>query len=126
MSKRYKEIFKLKRMLERADIPFDFISHFDRLAGAEGMERAQQLRDLFPDYEHYQLCYPSDDNRWISVVEGIGSYGESEDLLEIMGGDKPYDRYKNGGPTVQGFLTARTVFNKIKKHYGEEVKLWKK
>lgn len=126
MSKKYKEIFKLKRMLERAEIPFDFISHFDRLAGAEGTERAQQLRDLFPDFEHYQLCYPSDDNRWISVVEGLGTYGSDDDLLEIMGGDKPYDRYKNGGPTVQGYLSARTVFNKIKRHFEGEVRTWKK
>ena len=125
MSKKYKEIFKLKRMLERAEIPFDFISHFDRLAGTEGVERAQQLRDLFPDFEHYQICYPSDDNRWISVIEGLGSYGSDADLLEIMGGNKPYDLFVNKGPTVQGYLTARSVFNKIKRHYEEDKKIWK-
>ena len=122
MSK-YKEIFKLKKMLEAEGIPFEFFDRFDDMV-PEG--KREKMRELCPDFEHYQLCYPSDDNRWISVIEGIGSYGGSEDLLEIMGGDKPYDRYKNGGPTVQGFLTARTVFNKIKKHYGEEVITWKK
>lgn len=127
MSKKYKEIFKLKRMLERAEIPFDFIDYFDRFAGAEGVERAQQLRvrDVFPDFEHYQICYPSNDNRWISVIEGLGSYGSDEDLLEIMGGNKPYDLFVNKGPTVQGYLTARSVFNKIKRHYEEDKKIWK-
>ena len=115
MSKKYKEIFKLKRMLERAEIPFDFIDHFDRFAEAEGVERVQQLRvrDLFPDFEHYQICYPSDDNRWISVIEGLGSYGSDEDLLEIMGGDKPYDLFGSGG--------VISAFNNIRKDNGLEI-----
>ena len=46
-----KEIFKLKRMLEKADIPFEFV---------EGFGYAKSLKEEFPDLmEHYQICYPS-------------------------------------------------------------------
>lgn len=118
MSK-YKEIFKLKKMLEKEGIPFEFINRFETMVPED---RIATMRKLLPDFEQYQICYPSSDNRWISVVEGLGTYGSDKDLLEIMGGNKPYDTFVYGEDHVQGYMTARAVFNRIKKHYEGEIK----
>ena len=58
-----KEIFKLKRMLEKEGIPFEFIKNF-------GYDEA--LVQKFPNVlEHFQICYPEQgDNIRISVIEG--------------------------------------------------------
>lgn len=86
VSRRYKEIFKLKRMLEEAGISFDFI---------EGYGYSEKIRKMLPDIcEHYQICYPSKEDRWISVIEGFGTYGGDYDKLEIMGGLTPLELYK--------------------------------
>ena len=61
--KTYKEIFRLKEMLEKKNIPFIFRGLFDG----------------------FQICYPDVKNKVCSVIEHIGSYGHEQDLLEIMG-----------------------------------------
>lgn len=92
---KYKEIFRLKEMLEKENIPFVF-------------------RDLF---DGFQICYPDKDckNRICSVIEHDGSYGHNQDELEIMGlrSDEETD------DVVLGYLTAEDVFNRIYKHYKE-------
>ena len=86
VSRKYKEIFKLKKMLEDAEIPFDFI---------EGFSYPEEIRKMYPFVcEHYQICYPSENNRWISVIEGFGTYGGDYDKLEIMGGLTPLESYQ--------------------------------
>ena len=94
----YNEIFRLKEMLEKAEIPFEF-------------------RNLF---DGFQICYPrnnkSEDDfvRECSVIEHEGSYGHSQDLLEIMGllteEESKYD-------SVVGYLSAENVFERIKNNY---------
>lgn len=94
----YKEIFRLKEMLEKAEIPFEF-------------------GEL---YDGYQICYPKNDEpekedlRVCSVVEHLGSYGHTNDKLEIMGlltdEESQYDE-------VVGYLSAENVFERIWKHY---------
>ena len=94
----YNEIFRLKEMLEKAEIPFEF-------------------RNLF---DGFQICYPrnnkSEDDfvRECSVIEHEGSYGHSQDLLEIMGllteEESKYDE-------VVGYLSAENVFERIKNNY---------
>ena len=87
-SKKYKEIFKLKRMLEKENIPFEWIECF----GYPESE-IKKLRKIAPDIsEHYQICYPCKDDKkiWISVIEGFGTYGSEQDRLEIMGGFTPW------------------------------------
>ena len=107
-SQKYKEIFKLKKMLEEANIPFDFI---------EGCGYPKEYKKLYPDIlERYQICYPSNENRWISVIEGFGSHGEEKDRLEIMGGLTPFEKYRGDEP-IKGYLTANNVFKRIKTHY---------
>lgn len=99
-SKKYKEIFKLKKMLESANIPFDFF------------EMDPQARLIIPEWEHWHINYPNRNKCVVSVIEGIGSYGEQEDKLEIMGGLTEEERKHD---QVVGWLTAEEVFERIKK-----------
>lgn len=86
VSQKYKEIFKLKKMLEDAEIPFYF---------KEGLGYLEELYRIFPDLcEHYQICYPSEKDRWISVIEGFGTLGGDHDKLEIMGGLTPLESHR--------------------------------
>lgn len=116
-SKKYKEIFKLKKMLEDAEIPFSWIENWDY-----DEEKLKNFKKIAPDLiEHYQICYPvfDPDHRWISVIEGFGTYGAEQDRLEIMGGFTPWEMYEqdlNEG-SVMGYLTANNVFNRIKKNW---------
>ena len=109
MSK-YKEIFKLKRMLEKADIPFEFIECF-------GYDK--RLLSAYPDImDHYQICYPiKGEGQIISVIGGFGAHGAEQDKLEIMGLLTPWERFE--GNTVIGWLTAENVFKRIKKDWEE-------
>ena len=110
MSKKYKEIFKLKRMLEKVGIPFEFVECF-------GYDK--KLLSVFPDImDHYQIFYPSKgEDQKISVIEGFSTYGAEQDRLEIMGLLTPWERFE--GDTVVGWLTAENVFKRIKKDWEE-------
>lgn len=109
MSK-YKEIFRLKRMLEKANIPFEFIECF-------GYDK--RLLSMCPDImDHYQICYPhKGEDQKISVIGGFGARGYEHDKLEIMGLLTPWERFE--GNTVIGWLTAENVFKRIKKDWEE-------
>lgn len=95
----YKEIFKLKEMLEKAGIPFEMSSFFDG----------------------YQIRYPSlkDDEYTVClVIESRISYSSRcGDLLEIMG--LLTDEEKETDEVVS-CLTANNVFNRIKKHWEDK------
>ena len=124
MKKKYKEIWKLKKLLENAKIPFDWIEGW-----GYSEEETMRLKRVAPDLmERYQICYPKGsfkkaEDRWISVIEGFGTYGAEKDKLEIMGGLTPMERlerYKSPfepHTTIQGWLTARNVFNRIKENW---------
>lgn len=119
VSRKYKEIFKLKKMLEDANIPFEFIEGF-------GFADDKYLKVICPDLlDHYQLCYPKKgEDQYISVIEGFGTYGEERDRLEILGGFTPMEELENGRTTPIGGLTAKNVFKRIKDHYEKERKLY--
>ena len=110
-SKPCKEIFRLKRMLEKAEIPFKFIKNF-------GYD--ETLLSEYPDIlEHYQICYPQEgEGMKISVIEGLGTHGREQDKLEILGGFTPWEQFKHGDSPI-GFLTAKNVFKRIKKDWDE-------
>ena len=103
---KYKEIFKLKQMLEKEKIPFDFTVR------------------SYPELEKiaYHLEYPKkykvDSDRVVSVIEGSDSYGCEEDKLEIMGLLTPEEAEID---SVAGWLTADEVFKRIKEHYENEM-----
>ena len=104
----YKEILRLKEMLEKAEIPFEFSEY---MGG-------------------YHLCYPKKNdsdcveketfNRVCSVIEHDGSSNNfseemlEKDLLEIMGLLTDEELQNDD---VVGFLSAENVFERIKKHY---------
>ena len=94
-TEQYKEIFRLKDMLEENNIPFEF--------------------NFMVDIMGYQIAYPENGlNRICSVIETSSSYGHENDLLEIMGlltdEENKYD-------DVAGNLTAEDVFERIKNDY---------
>lgn len=108
---KYKAIFKLKRMLEKDGIPFEFI---------EGFGYDKRLKSMYPDLlDHYQICYPEQgENRRISVIEGFGTHGGEQDKLEIMGLLTPWEKYYHGDSVI-GWLTVENVYKRIKNDWDE-------
>ena len=98
---KYTEIFKLKKMLEENNIPFDY-----------------EDNSLCKGSQHHQICVPCFDlkKRVISVIQGFGTYGGQADLLEIMGLMTKEEKADDG---VAGWLTADNVFERIKKYLKE-------
>ena len=127
MSK-YKEIFKLKEMLEKAEIPYIFIDRFEE--DRKLMENNEYLNEYLKDKEYYQILLFNDfrevmehyntykvfdnEKRIISIVQGYGTYGEEDDLLEIMG---LLTEEEEKIDDVTGYLTAEDVFNRIVKYF---------
>lgn len=89
---KYKEILRLKDMLEKAKIPFEF----SELLGG------------------YLITYPSYSFRICSVIEHARSNGREQDLLELKGlltkNERKYD-------DVIGYRSAEEVFKRIKKNW---------
>lgn len=67
MSSKYKEIFRLKDMLDEANIDYEFL---DRSLKDESI--LERLKEMSSDFslEQYQICCPNSEDRYISVVEG--------------------------------------------------------
>ena len=93
---KYNEIFKLKKLLEDANIPFVIHS------------------EVCGVLERHQIEYPCSEKRVCSVIEGKYTYGAEQDLLEIMG---LLTRKEAKHDFVCGYLSAKEVFKRIKKHY---------
>lgn len=95
-----KELDVLKSMLDEAKIPYE-INDSPKLVN-------------FPECTINRIAYPSIDNRVCSAIQGYGTYGNEENLIEIMGlltdEEKELDY-------VVGHLTAKEVFERIKKHW---------
>ena len=130
MSK-YKEIFKLKEMLEKAEIPYIFIDRFEE--DRKLMKNNEYLNEYLKDKEYYQILLFDDfrevmeryntykvfdnEKRIISIVQGYGTYGEEDDLLEIMG---LLTEEEEKIDSVTGYLTAEDVFNRIVKYFKDK------
>ena len=102
----YKEIFRLKKMLEEANIPFKW--DVDNFMGGEG----------------YQIIIYSKDGITIlcDCFENLRSYGNKEDKLEIMDG-LTEEEYEND--SVLGWLTAEEVFKRFKYCYENNTEIYK-
>jgi hypothetical protein len=83
-----KEMLKLAEMLTAAEIP----------------------HVTFPRRDGLQLLYPGRGDWICSVICFDGSYGYEEGLLEIMG-------LTHCGQSVEGYLTAENVFERIAADY---------
>lgn len=95
MSRKYKEINKLKQMLRKNDIPF--------------------FEEPFED----GLCVTIND--YLSCVQYSGSYGANNDLLEIMGGLTEAEYEKD---TILGFLTAKEVYRRFRYCYKNKMEFY--
>ena len=93
---KYTEILKLKKMLEEAKIPFEFTDDYFDLKDKDNP--AYQIR-LSPD---------------VDVIQNSGSYGNAQNLLEIMGGMTVEEMKIED---AKGFLTAEEVFKRFKYCY---------
>lgn len=99
---KYKEIFKLRDMLDKENINYLL---YDRSCLNYNDERL--------NYIQFQIIILKDNKRLISVVEGDYTYGGIDDLLEIMGCLTEEELKVDN---VVGYLTAEEVFNRIKKN----------
>ena len=62
-------------------------------------------------YGGYQvIVFDKEGERLVSAVEGMGTYGAENDLIEIMGLLTPEEEECD---SVVGFLTAQEVFDRI-------------
>ena len=108
----YKEIFKLKVMLDNANIPYEFID--------KSLVMDDMLMNPFYQIIVYEPIFNQKEEiiELISVIQGYCTYGNKEDLLEIAGclTEKEINR-----DSVLGFLTAKDVFKRIEKHYYEKL-----
>ncbi len=99
MAAKWTEIYKLKDMLEREGIPFDW-SKGDRIV---------------------QIEYPNGkrgrNGRVLSAIQGQGTFGGNQDLIEINGLLTEEEKKRN---SVVGFLTAEEVYSRIDKHYSRD------
>lgn len=92
---RYQEILRLDAMLTEKQIP----------------HTCQKFMD------GWQVIYPEDgEKRVMDAIEHFGSYGEEEDLLEIMGLLTPEEEKDDN---VLGYLTAEEVCKRIEQHWEE-------
>lgn len=88
-----KEIKKLSKMLDKEKIPHEDMPIFDGL----------------------QVNYPNKEKCVCDAICHSYSFGHEEGLLEIMGlVDKDY------ADDVEGYLTAKEVFDRIKKHWQQQ------
>lgn len=97
----YNEIFKLKELLEKGNIPFEFKNFHDG----------------------YQIIIKNKNNfRIADAIENKYSYGVEEDLLEIMGGlteeEEEFD-------SVLGGLSSEEVFKRFKYCYENNTRVYK-
>lgn len=102
--KKYTEILKLKEMLENANIPFTFTDDFF------GAKRRGEDKISPETYPAYQIRL----NENVDVIQHFGSYGEAQNLLEIMGGLTVEEMQDD---SVLGYLTAEEVFKRFKYCY---------
>ena len=118
---KYTEILKLKRMLEGANIPFEFTDDFWGINKLEKNGKiSPYLGELFRNkYPAYQIRL----GNLADAIEHDGSYGNSQDLLEIMGG-LTEEEEEHG--RVLGYLTAEEVFKRFKYCYEHNTSTYKK
>lgn len=110
----YKEILKLKEMLEKANIPFKFTDDLFNTKSIH-IELRQQIQDLIKDqYPAYSIQIIKNSKVLCDAIENTLSYGNEEDLLEIMGGLTEEEQEND---SVLGYLTAKEVFKRFKYCY---------
>lgn len=99
MKEKYTEIFRLKEMLEKENIPFEF--------------------EKDEEYKEYIIRIPKEYSKeecLMIVYQGEYTYGGRNNLLEICGGTTLEER-KEQGEEYLGYLTAENVLERIRYCY---------
>lgn len=112
----YKEIFRLKKMLEEANIPFEFtddLFHAKDKVSRGGLDYIR-FNSFYPSYQIKIYKNGAKEERICDVIQHYGSYGNQQDLLEIMGGLTEEEQEND---SVLGYLTAEEVFKRFKQCY---------
>ena len=113
----YTEIFKLKEMLEEANIPFTFTDDF--FGVKKKLEENPSFSILYRnEYPAYQIRLGD----LADVIQHCYSDGNKRDLLEIMGAlteeEENYD-------SALGFLKAEEVFKRFKYCWEHQTSVYK-
>ena len=107
MKEKYTEIFRLKEMLEKENIPFEF--------------------EKDEEYKEYIIRIPKECNKeecLMIVYQGEYTYGGRNNLLEICGGTTLEER-KEQGEEYLGYLTAENVLERIRYCYLNQTSKYK-
>lgn len=97
---------------EAKDIGLEYISEADKALMLE--ERGNKYeRNRQTGAQRRHLLYPSYAGHVCSVIQGYGTYGGNQNLLEIFG-------LTGTDNDVEGWLSAAEVFGRIKKHWEEK------
>lgn len=110
---KYTEILKLKEMLEEANIPFTFTDDY-----FDAKEWIKTDRSWKPFYPAYQIRLGD----FADVVEHLCSFGNEDDLLELMDG-LTEEEMEHG--RVLGYLTAEEVFKRFKYCWEHQTSVYK-
>lgn len=110
---KYTEILKLKDMLEKANIPFEFT---DDLFGVIDDET------LWVPKSGYYPAYQIRIGNLCDAIEHCMSYGNEQDLIEIRGGLTAKEQLDG---SVLGGLTAEEVFKRFKYCYENNTSTYK-
>lgn len=112
----YKEIFRLKKMLEEANIPFEFTDDlfYAKDKVSKGGLDYIMFNSLYPAYEIKIYKNGAKEEKICDVIQHCGSRGNKQDLLEIMSGLTKAEQECYG---VIWYLTAEEVFKRFKQCY---------
>ena len=102
------EIERLANMLKEAGIPFDRDDDLSRILDQEKFPYMRRVH------------YPQNEDWVCSAIQGYGSYGYKDNLIEIMG------LASTQSDGVEGGLTAEEVFQRIKAHWEKQMNKIKK
>lgn len=115
---KYTEILKLKSMPEKAGIPFTFTD--DSFGVKKKFDAGKPVVKAY--YYHLYPAYQIRLGDLADVIEHCDSYGNEQDLLEIMGGLTEEEMERD---EVLGFLTAEEVFERFKYCWEHQTSVYK-
>lgn len=73
--------------------------------------------DIRRFHDGYQVSYPDFDNMAVDAVQHWASYGEDKNLIQIMFHDERFPGCAECDASVEGYLTAKEVFDRIVKYH---------
>jgi len=95
---KYSEILKLKEMLEKANIPFEFTDDMYEIKASENIT-SHFYKRLYPAY---QIIIYKHNRRICDAIQHCHSYGNERNLIEISGA-MTNEEYKEEGCKVLGY-----------------------